>query len=311
MLELYFFNVGHGDSIAIKFPNNEWGVIDCTLCDGQREPNVLRFLQRNNVEHLKFICVTHPHIDHFLGMERIVENYSNNIDHFILFDNGQNSVYERQDSSLIRALSTFVNFSNSKIILASAREKYKVGDLEINLLNPNFKISEELFGRYFANSQKYVLNKLSVVMYFEYQGRHVLLNADVPKKECIDFLKTTNVKADILKISHHGSIHNNSKTLLTTIGHQRCISIISSDRNQKYPSVPHEDVLNCLEEQLHSDILKTFDLNEVQAPDPDLESIDAIDSISEIVDSPVTDGYFKVVIDNNGQMTTQAFVNIS
>ncbi len=310
MLELYFFNVGHGDSIAIKFPNNEWGVIDCTLCDGQSEPNVLRFLKRNNVKHLKFVCVTHPHIDHFLGMERIVKHYRNNIDNFILFHDGQNSVYERQDSSLKRALDAFVNFSNSKIILASAREKYKVGDLEINLLNPNSQITEELFRSYFTGRQKYILNKLSVVMYFEYQGRHVLLNADVPRKACRNFLKTTPVRADILKISHHGSIHNNSESLLTDIGREGCISIISSDGNQKYPSVPHEDVLNCLEQRLHSNILRTFDLNEVQAPDPDLESIDAIDSITEIVDNPVTDGYFKVVIANNGEITVLVFEHI-
>lgn len=310
MLELYFFNVGHGDSIAIKFPNDEWGVIDCTLCDGQSEPNVLRFLKRNNVKHLKFVCVTHPHIDHFLGMERIVEDYRNNIDNFILFHDGQNSVYEKQDSPLSRALDAFVNFSNSKIILASAREKYKVGDLEINLLNPNSQITEELFRSYFTGRQKYILNKLSVVMYFEYQGRHVLLNADVPRKACRNFLKTTPVRADILKVSHHGSIHNNSESLLTAIGREGCISIISSDGNQKYPSVPHENVLNWLEQRLHSNILRTFDLNEVQAPDPDLESIDAIDSISEIVDNPVTDGYFKVVIDNNGQITPQTFTRI-
>ncbi len=310
MLELYFFNVGHGDSIAIKFPNNEWGVIDCTLCDGQSEPNVLRFLKRNNVKHLKFVCVTHPHIDHFLGMERIVKHYRNNIDNFILFHDGQNSVYERQDSSLKRALDAFVNFSNSKIILASAREKYKVGDLEINLLNPNSQITEELFRSYFTGRQKYILNKLSVVMYFEYQGRHVLLNADVPRKACRNFLKTTPVRADILKISHHGSIHNNSESLLTAIGREGCISIISSDGNQKYPSVPHEDVLNCLEQRLHSNILRTFDLNEVQAPDPDLESIDAIDSITEIVDNPDTDGYFKVVIANNGEITVLVFEHI-
>lgn len=310
MLELYFFNVGHGDSIAIKFPNNEWGVIDCTLCDGQREPNVLKFLIRNNVERLKFVCVTHPHIDHFLGMERIVENYRNNIDDFILFDNGQNSVYERQNSSLRRALQAFVNFSRHKIILASTRQKYKVGDLEINLLNPNSQISEELFGKYFTGRQKYVLNKLSVVMYFEYQGCHVLLNADVPQKECTDFLKNILVKADIIKISHHGSIHNNSETLITSMGKQGCISIISSDGNQKYSSVPHENVLKCLEQQLHSNILKTFDLSNVQPPDSGLESIDAIDSISEVIDNPVNDGYFKIVIDNNGQTTTQAFTRI-
>lgn len=34
MLKLYFFNVGHGDSIAINFPDNSWGVIDSQKDEG-------------------------------------------------------------------------------------------------------------------------------------------------------------------------------------------------------------------------------------------------------------------------------------
>lgn len=54
MLELYFFNVGHGDSIAIKFPNNEWGIIDCNRNINHKEPNVLTFLKSKNVKTFKF-----------------------------------------------------------------------------------------------------------------------------------------------------------------------------------------------------------------------------------------------------------------
>lgn len=310
MLELYFFNVGHGDSIAIKFPNNKWGVIDCNLCDGQKIPNVLKFLTKNKVKHLKFICITHPHIDHFLGIEKIVEHYNEEIDDFILFDNGQNTVFERQTSSLTKAIKSFIGFKKHKIILASQNKKYLIDDFKINLLNPNSEISEELFGKYFEDRQLHILNKLSVVMHFEYNSCNILLNADVPTKECRNFLINNDIKANIIKISHHGSLNNNPKNLLLTMSKTGCTAIISSDGNGKYKSVPHKNVLKWLDEDLQSKILKTYELPQMQSDNSDTEAHDSIDSVSEILHDTITDGYFKIIVNKKGKIFAQTHNNI-
>lgn len=310
MLELYFFNVGHGDSIAIKFPNNEWGVVDCNRSDKQRIPNVLKFLKKENIQILKFVCITHPHLDHFDGMETIVEEYSDNIEDFILYNNGRSCLFEKQTSSLTQALETFSTFKNKNFILACAKETYQVGDIEIKLLNPDHDVAAEFFEKSFSNKELNILNKESIVMYFEYAGVKILLNGDVPVKQCEKFQEY--IKSDIIKISHHGSIHNNPQNLLVSLSNKECISIISSDANKRFPTIPHKDVLNCLEQNLKSNILKTYELNKkpVDTEIPELETNDLIDAISEDIDEDSTDGYFKVTISSEGNISYEKIYNI-
>ena len=315
MLELYFFNVEHGDSIAIHFPNNEWGVVDCKLCDEQRVPNVLSFLIKNKVEKLKFVCVTHPHMDHFNGIDTIVAHYKEKIDNFIIHNDGFSSPYENDDTSLMKALTLFAGFENFKaqnIIIASRCENYTVGEIEIKLLNPNLRVAQESFAKRIDGNDLRVFNKLSVVMYFEYAGKRILLNADVPKKECKEFLGSNPILADVVKISHHGSIHNNSDEILLLTSKKNCISIISSDGNQHYPSIPHPKVLECLGNNICSNILKTYELGRRILPEQELETIDMIDGLSEIADKnePVADGYFKVTISKDGEINHGRVLNI-
>ena len=147
-------------------------------------------------------------------------------------------------------------------------------------------------------------------MYFEYAGVKILLNADVPAEQCKKFQEY--IKSDIIKISHHGSIHNNPQNLLVSLSNKECISIISSDGNKRFPTIPHTDVLNCLEQNLNSRILKTYELNKnlEDALIPELETNDLIDALSEDMDEASTDGYFKITIDSKGNISYEKIYNI-
>lgn len=312
MLELYFFNVKHGDSIAIHFPNGEWGIMDSNICDGQVMPNVLEFLIKKNVERLNFICVTHPHRDHFDGIDAIAEYYKEKIDKFILFDIGLCSEFAKKESPLMKALRIFMSCRQKwqKPIRAAGREEININGFKVKILNPKLETGEEVFAKYFSEEDRPIFNRLSVVMHFEYGGRQILLNADVPKKECEDFLNKHEISADVVKISHHGSIHNNPNNILISMNNKKCISIISSDGNKSYKLVPHPEVLNCLENNINSNVLKTYELGERILPEQELETVDMIDGMSEIADEPVTDGYFKVSISEHGDIVCDKILNI-
>lgn len=89
-LSIKVFDVGHGDSIVIEFPDGKHiGIIDCHVHqDSHRgfgaeewdksEPKVLTYL-RNRFENEKekfivdFICLSHFHYDHFRGFAQLVE----------------------------------------------------------------------------------------------------------------------------------------------------------------------------------------------------------------------------------------------
>lgn len=75
LLEFHVLGSGIGESIVLGWPNNRWGVIDCyasSLSDPKSNAT-LEFLTHRNVSCLEFLCLTHPHDDHFRGMSQLLE----------------------------------------------------------------------------------------------------------------------------------------------------------------------------------------------------------------------------------------------
>lgn len=75
--ELTFFGPGFGESIIVHIPGIGWGVIDS--CEFklayQKYVPPLEYLILQNARNLTFLILTHPHEDHFAGMEQIIDNY--------------------------------------------------------------------------------------------------------------------------------------------------------------------------------------------------------------------------------------------
>lgn len=76
-LEVHVFGASQGESIALKLPDGAWGVVDCyasALNDPAANPTY-QFLAERKVTELEFLCLTHPHDDHFRGMRRLFEQF--------------------------------------------------------------------------------------------------------------------------------------------------------------------------------------------------------------------------------------------
>ena len=84
-LELHVLGAGKGESIILRCPGGGWGVIDCyalSLDDLASNPT-LQFLKERGVSVLEFLCLTHPHDDHFRGMSQLLEQLE--VKHFWRF----------------------------------------------------------------------------------------------------------------------------------------------------------------------------------------------------------------------------------
>lgn len=81
-VELAFFGPGYGESIVVHIPGIGWGVVDsCQFGSGSAKTvPPLQYLKFQNVEKLAFLALTHPHKDHFLGMETIIAHYLGKIE---------------------------------------------------------------------------------------------------------------------------------------------------------------------------------------------------------------------------------------
>lgn len=77
-LRLYVINAGIGESIIVHMPNNKWGVVDCyapSIIESNTNPT-LQFLIKCQVKELEFLCLTHPHDDHYRGMSHLLNRFS-------------------------------------------------------------------------------------------------------------------------------------------------------------------------------------------------------------------------------------------
>jgi len=76
-----------GESIVIHLPNGKWGVVDCYASSLLNlDTNfTLQFLLNKQIQHLEFVCLSHPHDDHYRGMSHILQHFKRNITYFWRF----------------------------------------------------------------------------------------------------------------------------------------------------------------------------------------------------------------------------------
>lgn len=76
-LEVHVFGAAKGESIVLRLPSGEWGVVDCYASSlKDRSTNAtLQFLLDRGVDELAFLCMTHPHDDHYRGMSHLLERF--------------------------------------------------------------------------------------------------------------------------------------------------------------------------------------------------------------------------------------------
>lgn len=77
-LEVHIFGAyPYGEGIVLKFPDGRYAVIDCcnlghdSDCSDNR---IVAFLRERSVKTLAFACLTHPHLDHYRGLQQVLES---------------------------------------------------------------------------------------------------------------------------------------------------------------------------------------------------------------------------------------------
>jgi hypothetical protein len=75
-LEIQILGGSVGESIIIRTPDGRWGVVDCysPRTDAPSFNPTLARLASRGVKELDFLCLTHPHADHYRGMTHLVEH---------------------------------------------------------------------------------------------------------------------------------------------------------------------------------------------------------------------------------------------
>jgi competence protein ComEC len=213
---VHFIDVGQGDSILIKSPQGNM-LIDA----GESDAVIQEYLDSQNVTDITYAVGTHPHSDHIGALDFVINNY--NVENVIL---SRKTHTTRAYENLIKAMRN----KNLKPLYLDDGESFALGDIEFFCYGPVKEYEE--------------INSNSVVLKMVYGNVKALFAGDAESDAERDMMAAGyDLRADVYKVSHHGSRTSSSKEFVQTIAPG--IAIISCGKNNEYGH-PHEETLKTL-----------------------------------------------------------------
>ncbi|GGE43753.1 metallo beta-lactamase superfamily lipoprotein [Pullulanibacillus camelliae] len=207
-LHVHFIDVGQADCILIQTPQHKNILIDSGSAKTQKK--VIRYFHALNIEGFDAIIATHPHHDHIGAMAAIMENF-----HVKAFYMPDVTHYTRA----FKALHHSVKKQGVMVFKAKAGNKIDVEPgVAINIIAP-------LKGNYDN------LNDYSFVLKLVHEKNTFLFMADAGEQSETELLeKDINVKADVIKIGHHGGVSSTTLPFLKRVNPEAAV-ITSAQRS--------------------------------------------------------------------------------
>lgn len=209
-LRVNYIDVGQGDSIFIQLPNNETMLIDAG--EAYKSDNVINYLNNLGITKIDYVIGTHPHTDHIGGLEEVINT----------FDIG--SIY------MPRASSTSKTYEDLLTTISSKGLKVKTAKSGVVVLDEdNLKL--EFIA---PNSDSYSeLNNYSAVLKLTYLDNTFLFMGDA---ETLSEDEITNeIKADVIKVGHHGSDSSSSLEFVKKVSPEYAIIMVGEGNSYNHP----------------------------------------------------------------------------
>ena len=221
---VHFIDVGQGDSTL--FMTEDGAVlVDASVKDAG--PTIVEYLKKQGVTKLKYFILTHPDGDHIGGAIDVLNAFE--VENIIMPDKTHTT--KTYKNLLLRISELDIN-----VIKGESGGVYNVGDLEMTMLSP---VSGYKYG---ADDN----NNWSIVFLARFGNTKIMMTGDAEKEAEEIMLATypaSALKADILKVGHHGS-HSS-----TTVGFLKAVdpdyAVISCGLDNDYGH-PHAETMSSL-----------------------------------------------------------------
>ena len=213
--QLIAFDVGQGDSIVVK--DGEHAIL---IDGGPSDTRLLPQLADHGIRHLDAVFLTHAHPDHCGGLPAVLDRLE--VDQLWLSP-------RRFGGDCAQRLLP----SMTPIHLVRDRDHINFGAIRIeaHVIPHTFRRSPE--------------NNSSVVLRVQLERTRILLTGDV-EREAEWQLAERNLRADILKVAHHGSRSSSTSVFLDSV--QPRLAVISCGRHNLFGH-PHAEVMRALRER--------------------------------------------------------------
>lgn len=210
-------DIGQGDAIMIELPHRN-GVfmmdVGSSFSFKEQEPSkkvyeqiIKPYLYYRGIDSIDGIFLSHDHLDHTGSLEFMLDEF--NIKEVFV------SPYHPIEGDLLAALKK----SKTKITIINPPEKLVRNGLSFQILHPVKDQFDE--------------NDNSLIVYTEIGGKSWLFNGDASTHNELEVLNTfPNLKADFLKVGHHGSNTSTDEVFLQNIMPK--YGLVSAGANNSY-----------------------------------------------------------------------------
>jgi competence protein ComEC len=260
-LRFHFLDVGHGDATIIELPDfgtpvptprfavvdfGDWGTAELVR-DYMTELVAARTGDTMDGYSIEFVCVTHPHEDHFAGMRTFLDRFAdagnsalNRVRQF--WDCGFRTNSARYNNTL----RTIITNRNITFVRLASGIEYEFGQVRVAVLAPSIDLRNR-FDTFGVDK-----NNASIVLRLRLRNSYAVLAGDAeyeswgkiveefPRNRSVDYISdalgmaerdetTDQLKSDLLRASHHGSKHGTDLRYLERIDPNRIVISAGDD----------------------------------------------------------------------------------
>lgn len=230
--KIWYLDVGQADSMLLQLPNdNEWEYVLIDAGTGQTEEALVSWLQEQGVTDITAVIATHPHEDHIGGMDAVLEA--------IPVESLYMPEVKESLTPTTRCYEQMLDAAEAQQVQAvkgqSGVTVYEEDGVKLELVGPE------------PQKEYDDLNEYSLVAKLTVGGKSFLFTGDSSEQAEADMIEAgEDLKADVLKIGHHGSSTATTEAFLQAVNPQ--VAVISCGKDNSYGH-PHEETMQRLQEK--------------------------------------------------------------
>lgn len=221
-MEVHFIDVGNADSILIR-----QGDKNLLIDAGERgdTDDILTYFEQHGIHRLDMVIATHPHADHIGAMAQVIKQIP--ISKFVMSFMPEAAT---PTSAVYRDMLVALDEKAVPVDEATPGAVYELGEARVQIIAPLEETEET--------------NDMSIVTRVTFGQHAFLFTGDAGTAVEKQLLKSGyDLKADVLKVSHHGSNTGNSSAFLKKVN--PTYAVIPCGINNSY-NHPHKEVVGRL-----------------------------------------------------------------
>lgn len=218
-LVVHMIDVGQGDGFILRTPGGRTYLVDA----GEADP-VIAYLKKLGVTSLDGIMMSHPHQDHIGGMPAILEQFPCKV----FYDPGY-----AHTSGTYRKILRLLQQKQVPYVNPKAGDILDWGDgVKVEIVHPDQPAYENI-------------NNNSIVCRVTWRNSSILFTGDAEVEARAALLPRfrAQVRAQVLKVCHHGSYNGTDREWLEAVAPK--FALISCGRGNHYGH-PHDPVIRLL-----------------------------------------------------------------